>query len=338
MTFRYLQSLPAFNRRFVLVLATFILFLIMALVTMVLNPPRQERVWRIAVTDWPGYDALHLAAEKNMFAEHGLNVKLVPINAIIDMRTAFERGLIDGYTAPLVDVVESMQTTGVPARIVLALDYSNGGDQILAVPAIPSPAALGDARVGLETSSAIGRYLLGRALGDKPLHATSIRLIQGSQPQLVEMTIAGKLDAVVTYHPSTEKILARRTMHVLYSSAEIPNEIMDVLAVSPHLLAQQPDFSRKLSLVWRQALAYGAQYPSETVTIHARRYGVTPEKYARMTHGIRAITETESRDILSSGRMARAIMQAVRLLTPSSPVTADDIAAMLAIPQPEATP
>lgn len=331
MTLRYFQSLPNFNRRFVLAMAGLILLLAAALTAMVINPPKGQRIWRIAVNDWPGSDPLHLAAEKGMFAEHGLTIQLVPINTIIDMRTAFERNLIDAYTAPLVDVVESMQTTGVPAHIVMALDYSNGGDKILANPAIPHPTVLGDARVGIETSSAIGRYLMARALQDTPLQHTAIRLVQASQPGLVEMAISGKLDALVTYHPYADKILSRRDMRVIFSSADIPSEIMDVMAVSPFMREEEPDLSLRLQQVWQQALEYSARNPSETALIHARRYGITPAEYQEMLRGITPITPADMQALMQSGRMADVIHQATRILTPDTPLTAAQMSATLAI-------
>ncbi len=331
MTFRYLQSLQAFNRRFVWVLASLIILLAGALAMMVLNPPKGEHVWRIAVTDWPGFDPLHLAQEKGLFEEHGLNIQLIPINAIIDMRTAFERDLIDGYTAPLVDVVESMQTTGVPTHIVMALDYSNGGDHILANPAIPNPAVLGDARVGVETSSAIGRYLIARALQGTNLQDIAIQLVQGSQPRLMEMAISGKLDAVVTYHPYSDNIRERRAMRIIFSSADIPSEIMDVMTVSSFMLTEEPDLSQRLQNVWQQALEYSARHPSETVAFHARRYGTTPEAYQAMAQGIPYITPADMQTLMQSGHMADAVRQAIQVLTPGTHISAARISSMLAI-------
>lgn len=331
MTFRYLQSLPAFNRRFVVFFSLLVLLFAIALLVMVMRPPQGKHVWRIAVTDWPGFDPLHMAEEKGLFEEQGLNIDIVPINAIIDMRTAFERGLIDGYTGPLVDVVESIQATGVPAHIVLALDYSNGGDLILANPAIPSTAGLGDARIGVETSSALGRYLLAHALRSKPLTEWTLKLVQGSQPRLLEYAITGKLDALVTYEPYATQLLEKRNMHVIYSSAEIPSEIMDVMAVSPAMLKQEPELSHKLQAIWQASLDYSAAHPSETSIIHARRYGVTPEHYQKMLEGIRQITVKDMQHLTQSGQMANAIRKASSLLASSAPLTPQIISTTLAI-------
>jgi NitT/TauT family transport system substrate-binding protein len=115
-----------------------------ALFTVMRSEPDARQVWRIAITNWPGYDYLYLAQEKGFFAEQNLNIKLIPINSTTDIRTAFERNTIDGYTAAIMDVVESIQDTSTKSRIVLITDYSNGGDELLVDPsitALPTSAA-----------------------------------------------------------------------------------------------------------------------------------------------------------------------------------------------------
>ena len=54
---------------------------------------------RVGINPWPGYGPLFLAADKGFFAEEGIDVELVELTSLADVRRAFERGQIDGMTS-----------------------------------------------------------------------------------------------------------------------------------------------------------------------------------------------------------------------------------------------
>jgi len=87
---------------------------------------------RVALNPWPGYAFLFLAQEKGYFADEGVNVELVELSSLSDVRKAFERGQVDGMASSLVEVLEVSKNSNRQAVVSLMADYSNGADVILA--------------------------------------------------------------------------------------------------------------------------------------------------------------------------------------------------------------
>lgn len=318
------QPQPAiyrFNRQFVLDILALMLVLGGGLAFALIQRPENTRPWRIAITNWPGFDYLYLAKQKGFFKAHGLDIELVPINSIIDMRTAFERGLIDGYTSAVLDVTESMQESGTPARIVLVTDYSKGADMMLATPSITTVNDLSNTKMGIELSSAVSRYILGRALEGTNVRPNDIRLIPGSQSVLTYQAIRGDLDAIITYHPFASQILEKRDMHILFDTHAISEEIIDVVAVSPAMVEAEPELSRRLQLAWQSAIDYANSHPEETRDLFARRYGITLQQYQEMNNDITLVDRAANQRMTRDGTVARAIHKAAVTLNPQKPLS-----------------
>jgi len=55
----------------------------------------QAEPLRIGFNPWPGYEFIYLAKVKGFYEANDIDVKLVELNALGDVRRAFERGQID---------------------------------------------------------------------------------------------------------------------------------------------------------------------------------------------------------------------------------------------------
>src|SRR5262249_39460001 len=73
--------------------------------------------------------------------------------------------------------------------------------------------------------------------------------------------------------------------HVIFSSADIPGEVVDVLALDAHVLARRPALQAALVRVWGRILADAAAHADDAHAIVAAREHVSvPELRAALEH------------------------------------------------------
>jgi NitT/TauT family transport system substrate-binding protein len=280
---------------------------------------------RVGINPWPGYEFLYLAQEKGFYREEGLEVRLVEFNSLSDARRAYERGQINVLTATVIEVLQVRDNSPRSPQIVQVVDYSNGADVILARPGLTNGASLRGARIGLELAS-LGVYVLARGLERSGLSLADVEMVSVDQLAMEDGYHKGELDAVVTYPPISTKLLRDTQATAVFSSAEIPGEVIDVIAVEAEVNTQRPGDVAKLLRAYHRAIAYTRQHPVDAYRIMAAREGLTPEEFrAALTGGIRLLSESDQAAYLRpGGKLAAVIGHSDRVLRQSGQIKGPD--------------
>ena len=228
---------------------------------------------RVGTTLWPGYEPLHLAVEKGYIDDSDINLvdSPSPHGSIQGMRN----GDLDAVALTL-DEVLLLADQGVTLEVVLVLDFSNGGDAIIAREGITTVEQLKGRRVGLE-SNALGTYLLSRALEQHGMVLSDVEPIYINVSGHRQALARGKVDAVVTFDPVRSELLASGGQEV-FSSREIPNEIVDVLAVRKSYAAAHRRRVEELISGWYQALNYLKSQPRAAAQMIGKRLKQRPDE------------------------------------------------------------
>lgn len=229
---------------------------------------------RIGTNVWPGYEPLYLAAEREDWQER-LRVRLVEYPSATEVLRAFRNRALEA-AALTMDEVLTLREADIPLKIVAVLDVSAGGDVILAKPHIKQFADLAGQRVGVE-SSALGAFVLTRAL--------EINNMQLDQVEIVHLDVStherafknNTVDAVVTFEP-VRTLLLNTGAHEIFSSLEIPGEVVDVLVVHADILRTERDRLRQVVAGWFDALNHMRREPLAAAKFTARRLQITPEQ------------------------------------------------------------
>lgn len=245
------------------------------------------RKLRIGINPWPGYEFIYLAAERGIFARHGLDVEVEEYTSLADVRRAYERGQIDAMTSTVVEVLEVLDQSPRRPRIVLVSDASEGGDVILARPGIPGMAALRGKAVGAEMAS-VGAYMLWRAADIAGLRVDSMRVVELDQLEMEGAARQGLVDAVVAY-PPVSVAMARLGWRPVFDSRQIPGEVIDVLSVDETVLRANPGLHEQLLDTWRDSLAYFAAHRTEALAMMAAREGLSPAEFEDCLATVRLI-------------------------------------------------
>lgn len=231
---------------------------------------------RISINAWPGYEFLYLAQEKGFFAEEGVEVRLVEFGSLSDVRRAYERGQIDGMASTLIEVIQARDISPRTPQVFLVVDYSNGADVIMAPPAIKSIPELKGKHVGLELAS-LNVFLLARALEKHGLGIKDVQMIGSDQLSMEQMFRQGELDALVTYPPTSLKL--EQVGHVIFSSADVPGEIFDVLALDATIIQQRPQEVAGIARAFLRAVDYARAHPEESNQIMGQREGISADQF-----------------------------------------------------------
>lgn len=267
---------------------------------------------RLGTTLWPGYEPLHLALAMGYLDTQ--TTQLVDSTSPNGSIQGLRNGDLDAVALTLEEVL-LLADQHVPLQVVLVFDFSNGGDAIIAQQAIDNVAALRGKRVGLE-STALGTYLLSRALEQHGLSMADVEksyLKVSGHRQALEQ---GKVQAVVTFDPVRSELLAAGG-HEIFSSRDIPNEIVDVLAVRQSYLEQYPQRVRELIDAWYRALDYLAAQPQAAAEIMAHRLQQSPAEVLDRFSSIQLITRAETLKLMQpgEGHSAPLVDSARRLAT-----------------------
>jgi NitT/TauT family transport system substrate-binding protein len=255
--------------------------------------PKPVPTLRLGINAWPGYEFLYLAQEKGFFRDAGVDVRLLEFSSLPDCRRAYEHGQIDALGATVIEVLQIRDHSRRSPQIVRVIDYSNGADVILAQPSFPNAASLRGARVGVELAS-LGVYVLSRGLEKNGLALSDIRTVSVDQTSMEDAFRKGELDAVVTYPPTSVKLLRDNKVKPLFSTSEIPGEVIDVIAVEETLNTQNPEQVSKMLSAFDRAVAYAKEHPAEAYAIMAAREGITPAEFAEaLSDGVRMVSEAE---------------------------------------------
>lgn len=233
---------------------------------------------KIAINPWPGYEYLFLAKELGYFEELELNVDLIPFGSLSDAQRAYINNRVDGLASTMIESVQSHILSDRPLKIVLVPDYSNGGDIVIARNTIDSPAQLKGKRVGAEVSS-LGIYMLHRTLATAGLTIDDIDLVNVEQSSGKKAFTDDTIDAFVTYPPYSIEILNQPDIHTIFTSAEIPYDIVDTVSISQAVLESHPLLVNKLHQAWEKALDYTQANPDKAYSIMANRQGISAEEF-----------------------------------------------------------
>jgi NitT/TauT family transport system substrate-binding protein len=271
---------------------------------------------RIAFSDWPGWTAFEIGIQKGWFKEAGVDVDFSWFEYSPSME-AFAAGKVDAVMMTVGDAL----VTGAPgARSVgiLITDYSNGNDMIVAKKGITSLKGLKGKKVGLEIGL-VEHLLLLKGLEKVGLKESDVTLVAVKTDQTAQSLASGDVDAIGAWQPNSGQALkAVAGSRAIFTSADVPGLIYDLVNVSPKSLAQRRADWVKVVKVWNRIEAFVTDptHRDEAVKIMAGRAGVPADEYSKFLPGTRFLSPTEAlaafekndtlKSVYGSGKVADA--------------------------------
>jgi len=250
---------------------------------------------KIGYSDWPGWVAWEVGIEKGWFDEVGVEVQFDWFDYVASME-AYAAGQLDAVTMTNGDALVT-GATGRKSVMILINDYSNGNDMVVAMPGITSIADLKGKKVGVEVGF-VSHLLLINGLEDAGLSEADVELINVPTNETPQVLASGAVSAIVAWQPSSGQALNQVPgSSAIYTSADEPGLIYDVLAVSPESLnARRADWE-KVANVWYRIVdyIYDPATQDDAVAIMAARVGLNAEEYKPFLQGTKILPLEEAK-------------------------------------------
>jgi len=256
---------------------------------------------KVGYSDWPGWVAWQVAIDKGWFKQAGVDVKFEWFDYSASME-AFAAGKIDGVTMTNGDALVT-GATGARSVMIMLTDYSNGNDMIIGKPGIKSLKDLKGKKVAVEFGL-VEHLLLLNGLKKAGMKESDVTLVNAKTNEMPQVLASGDVAAVGAWQPiAGQAIKGLPGSRPLYTSADEPGLIYDVLAVSPTSLAARKADWQKVVGVWDKVVSYitDPKTQPDAVKIMAARVGVAPEAYTQFLKGTKLLSLQDGKAIMVKG-------------------------------------
>jgi NitT/TauT family transport system substrate-binding protein len=253
---------------------------------------------KIGYSDWPGWVAWQVAIEKGWFKEAGVDVKFEWFDYGSSM-TAFSAGKIDAVTVTNGDALVTA-AGGAKNVMIIVTDYSNGNDMIVGKPGIKSIKDLKGKKVGLELGL-VEHLLLLNGMEKAGLKETDVSIVNTPTNETPQALASGSLAAIGAWQPNSGEAMKRVPgAKPIYTSADEPGLIYDVLTVNPVSLSSRRGEWEKIVKVWGKVVTYinDPKTQPDAVKIMAARVGLKPDAYLPFLKGTRLLSLEEGRQVM----------------------------------------
>ncbi len=185
--------------------------------------------------------------------KYDIDIEVVQINDYIESINQYTAGEFDACTMTNMDALTIPAAGGVDSTALIVGDFSNGNDGIV----LKGKEQLADIKgqnVNLVELS-VSHYLLARALESVGLKEADVQVVNTSDADLVAAYSTDDVTSVATWNPLLSEISQQPNSTVVFDSAQIPGEIIDLLVVNSDTLAANPELGKALTGAWYEIMA-----------------------------------------------------------------------------------
>lgn len=253
----------------------------------------------VAMTTWTGYGLLHLADQQGFFENHGVAVDIRTMQDKSATASAIATDRIDGW-ATTVDTFVYYDAEEIGAKQVLAVDFSEGGEGIIAHESIESVADLAGRSVGAEEGSSTFFFMLN-VLADADIAIDDIELKNMQAGDAGSAFMAGRVDAAATWDPWLGRARERDEAHVLVDTAERPGLIVDTVAFRQQILDERGDEVEAFIAGYFDAYDYWEANPDEANQVMADSLGIDYEDFTASLEGLAYVSRDQNASYFGLG-------------------------------------
>ncbi|CDS52828.1 Urea carboxylase-related ABC transporter, periplasmic substrate-binding protein [Polaromonas sp. CG9_12] len=242
---------------------------------------------KIGTVVWIGYGPFYVADALDLYKKYNLKVSLQVFNDPALIPSAMASGAVDGAMLTY-DQVVGQAASGKRQKVVMPIDYSNGGDAIVADSSITKVSDFKGKKVGFNPLSP-SDFLLSYALKTNGMTDKDITAVNMTPEAVPAAMASGQMPIGVTYEPSLSQILGQgggKKFKVVYSSKNAPGLIADVLVFDDQAIKTRPAEITGIMKAYLDGLAYMKAKPEESAKIIGKFMGVTPKEVKEQLAGV----------------------------------------------------
>ncbi len=191
--------------------------------------------------------------------KYGIEIELVRVDYLPSVE-AYAAGQVDACVMTNMDCLGIPAASGIDSTAMIVGDYSNGNDAMLTRGGL-GVADLAGKTVNLVELS-VSHYLLVRALEEKGggLTERDLTVQNTSDADIGPIFLADRSqEAVVTWNPIVMEIEQTPGVDKIFTSADIPGEIIDMMVVRTDVLNENPALGKALAGAWYEVMGIMSQ-------------------------------------------------------------------------------
>jgi NitT/TauT family transport system substrate-binding protein len=236
--------------------------------------------WSIYAGWMPWPYAQQTGIVKKWADKYGLEINFVQVNDYVESVNQYTAGKLDGVTVANMDALTIPAAGGKDTSAIILGDYSNGNDAVL-LKGGGDVAAIKGREVYLVELS-VSHYLLARALETNGMKLTDVKTVNTSDADIASAFASPQITAAVAWNPQVTTMKGVPGTTAVFSSADIPGEILDLLVVDTATLKANPDLGKALAGIWYETMAIMAKDDAEGAAARAamaKLAGTAPEAF-----------------------------------------------------------
>ncbi len=236
--------------------------------------------WSIYAGWMPWPYAQQAGIVKKWEDKYHLKIRIVQVNDYVESINQYTAGKLDGVTLANMDALTIPAAGGKDTTAVILGDYSNGNDGVLLKGANNLSAIKGRSVNLVELS--VSHYLLARALEKAGMGMTDVKTVNTADADIVGAFASADVTAAVAWNPQLSVMRAQPGVTQVFSSADIPGEILDLLVVDSATLKANPDLGKALAGIWYDTVQLMMRQDAEGKAARAamaKLAGASPETF-----------------------------------------------------------
>ena len=244
-------------------------------------------VLNIGTVVWIGYGPFYVAESLDLFKKYGVKVKLQPFADPALIPPALSSASLQGAMLTY-DQVIGQVAKGQMQKVVMPIDYSNGGDAIVADASITKIADFKGKKIGYNPLSP-SDFLLSYAMKTAGLGEKDITPVNMTPEAVPAAMASGQMPIGVTYEPSLSQVLGQgggKKFKVVFSSKDAPGLIADVLVFDDKYIKSNPKEISAVIQGYLDGMAYMKAKPDESAKIIGKFMGVSAKEAKEQMAGV----------------------------------------------------
>lgn len=256
--------------------------------------PEKEETCRLGLFIWSGNAPWYHATETNIFNTHGLHANIISTDSNEGNLEKLLKDEVDVLNVTLDYAIRSIHNHP-ELQMILPLNYSNGGDALMALPEIKEIHDLKGKRVGIE-KNAVSHFFLQYLLQKNSMTPKEIIEVDLHGGDIGSALIRGDIDAAVLWEPWLSKAMELSGSTILASTKEKKHQILyDVLIAKKTYTKTHPEVVHALSSIWADTI--NTLNRQQLVSSAASSMGISEKEVEASLKNIRFI-KTYTKDFL----------------------------------------
>jgi NitT/TauT family transport system substrate-binding protein len=282
-----------------------------------LAPASHAQTIKIGTVVWIGYGPYYVAEALDLYKKSGMKVELQVFTDPALIPPAIESGAVAGGMVTY-DQVIGVVAKGSTQRVVAPIDYSNGGDAIVATKDVTKVSQFKGKKVGFNPLSP-SDFLLSYALQVNKLTEKDVQVVNMT-PEAVPAALASSgVNIGVTYEPSVSQIISMedgKKFHVVFSSKDAPGLITDVLVFKKEYIKSNPKVVQALIQGYIDGLEYMKKNPDDAYKHIGKFLGISAAEVKEQLAGVYNLQANELGKVFAKSKETTSLYGSGAIIGP----------------------